>query len=291
MKTSLLYNTEILVKLLACLGAWHYLGFGGKNDEAFFSILLPPIGTSLLYNQMTFGGIKNDVVLLESTVILSFVADGIFRAVRFLVCRLLKGELLSQSSISLLNRPTAIALLVWSLMYLITCFLFGLKSWIQPEVVVGVALILMVLYLAFLSISLLPNDVPLRYQPAWDREVNFVVWMILLLPFIAVGDLYAVWKGLQSWVHCKVLILLSLRFALATHVFSPPIATPNPHKVDMELYRTMMRKLRVVTMGFGCWNLFALHVHGEILLHPLPALVMTATICDIVEFIIEVRSV
>jgi hypothetical protein len=285
MITSQLYNTEILVKFYACLGTWHYLGFISSNDRVALSIFLPPIVTSIFYFGMTFGGIKKDLLRMESIVILSYVADGIFRVVRFLLCRLKKGEFRSQILVSHWNRGKKVILLIWPLLYLTAYLLFGGRTWLQPEFVLGVTLILTVLYLAFLSIYLLPKDAPLPSRLACDREVNFVAWMILLLPFVATGELYAVLKGFHSWFHCKMLIPIALRFALAIQVFPKSIATPNLTKVDSEISRRVMRLLRVVTMAFGCWNLFALHVHDEILLHPLPALIMTATICDIAEFI------
>jgi hypothetical protein len=283
MKTSQLYNIEVLVKLYACLGAWHYLDFSFINDGALLSIFMPPIATSIFYYLMTNGYIRNVVLLMESIVILAFVADGLFRFIRFLLYRMLKGTLRSRVRFSNQNRSRWIFLLLWLLIFYLTAYLlYGEKTWLHPEFVVGIMLILLVLYQSVLLISMIPDGVPLSFRKVGDREVNFVVWMILLLPFITVGDLYVVLKGFHSWINCKMLIPVVLRLALATHFFS--IATPSPSGVHMENYRMMMRLLRVGVMAYSCWKLFALHIHDEILLHPLQALVMAATSCDIVEF-------
>lgn len=285
MKTSQLYNTEKLVKLFACFGALHYVVSTCDDNWAILSIFLAPIGASIFYLWMTFDEIKTNVVQWESIVILAFVADGIFRSVRILLCQFKKRSLRSQL-LSQWNLSRTTVLLFWPSMYLTAYVLFGSKTWLQPEFVMGVALMLTVYYLAFLSISLLPEDLPFRHRVECGPEVNFVSWIIVLLPFIVVGDLYAALKGFHSLFPFIFLVVLAVRFALAVHVSS--IATKNPSKLGAPIYRTMIWLLRVVTMVYGCWNLFTLHVHEEILLHPLPGLVMAATICDVVEFIIQV---
>ena len=286
MKTSQLYNVGILVKIYACIGAWYYLGVGSSVDHSMLSSIIPSIGASIFYYWISYGVEGSNAYLIESktVAVLAFVADGLFRVVRFLltVYRCQKGTCRSQV---LLSSPTikCISLLLFLLICMTVYVRFGEKPWLQPEFVLGITLILSVLYLSILSISILPDDGSMCSREMFEREVNYVAWVIVLIPFITIGDLYVVLKGFHSWVNCNILLPVAFRFAMIVRSFS--IAPPSSSNRLTGKYRTTIKLIRAVSMTLGCWNIFLLHTHEEILLHPLPALILLATICDIIELL------
>jgi hypothetical protein len=277
MATSQLYNIEVLVNFYACIGAWRYL----SQCTNRISVVFPPIGTALFYCWMSFGSRWNHSLSIFSIFVIAFIADGFFLSFRYALNRFLKGTWRSETIFT--NRSVSVCFLFWILVWAATYVWLEAESLFWPQFVVGVTSIATVLIFALVLVAKLPEEAPSQYTEWIDRQTNFVVWLILLLPFITVGDLYVVLKGLSSWVACKISVPIAFRLALAIHVQSRtrfPVSSLHPEK---KLF--IIRLLRVVAVGISSWRLFVVNINDEVVLHAVPTLLLVATVCDTVELL------
>lgn len=285
-----MYNAEVLVNLYACVGAWRYLNVlhtavPGYNSMMAF-ILLPPIGTAAIARMcMALGYYKSSFSALPflSVLILAFAADGIFLSVRLLLNRF-KRERGSRPNSLLSKTMIFTCLLSWTLCWYIAFSFAGATAWLRPQAFLSVTSIALVFVLGMSLVASIPSSLGPESAVWCTRQVNFVAWLLLLLPFIVVGDLIVIPESLTTWTVPKVLIPIAIRHALSIYAisFAPGIVRSSISGA------TAFRLFRAIVVTFGCWNVLAFDLHDgaasrDFSFHPLSTLLLIASFCDVVE--------
>lgn len=289
METSLLYNTEILVNLFAFLGTVRYLRLdfdvvGNKLVLPTMSITFHPILCTILYYVISIGVQRKHTIPILSMFILAFLADSIFITTKFVLHKYLQGTLSCyekpSTSFFVIKTVSILTILFWIILYAI----LGRKSWFRMEFVIVVTATALVSFLSIFLITTIPKGESVQQPQALyhERQLNYVVMLLWMLPPIVIGEIYAIFKGIYTWGIYAILLPVVVRLALnnnsvycVTSFFLHPLLIPTTkQKVAMQL-------CRFIILSFCCWNLLTLDIHDHKILHPLPMLLLVATLCAI----------
>ena len=278
METSLLYNTEIVVNLFAMLGIVRYLrlnvGGGGKmvlGVSSLIAIAFPPLICTILYYWISFGVKRKHTVSILALFILAFVADAIFITTKFVLHKYLQGSWNSHNSngFSIVKPVSMLTIMVWMVLY----FILG-ETWFRFEFVAAATTIALVVLLSIMLIAKIPKVRDSQQPPALyvDRQLNYVVLLLGMLPPIIIGELYAIFKGNNTWGVYAILFPILVRLAIA------PITKPI---VVLQVCRFF------IVFPLCCWRLLTLDIQNQILQHPLPTLILVVTTCDTIESLMK----
>lgn len=290
METSLLYNTEILVNLFTILGIVRYLrldNFGGsKMVSSIVSTTYPPILCTILYYCMSFGVKRKHTVPSLSILILAFVADAIFITTKFVLRTYLQGALkMRNASVFSVATPIFIfTILSWLVLY----FVLGQKSWFRVEFVAVVTTIAMVVELSMLLVTVIPKGQPTQQAFAlyYERQLNYVVLLLWMLPPTIIGEVYAIFKGIHAWGVHMILFTILVRLVLTIYSVLWVKSCSKPPSTPMSKKEIALQVCCFTMLPLCCWRLLTLDVYDQILLHPLPMVLLVATSCDAMESLI-----
>jgi hypothetical protein len=267
--------------MYACVSACRYLNLCLFPDGYLFLVLLlPPIGTAILSSWISRATRPRSALPFISILVLAFTADGIFLSLRLLLNQCLRGKWSLTNPVR--KKWIFGCLLSLILCWSIACALFGSAAWLQPQAVLSITSLIVVWMLALALVAKLPPSARPEAAFWYNRQVDFVVWMLLLLPFITVGDFVVIPEGLVSWTVPKVLIPVGIRLVLSLHVISW-VSRP----MRQSTLGTIVRFLRACVVTACCWKLLTIDLRDgasdDYSFHPLSALLLSASICDIVE--------
>jgi hypothetical protein len=288
METSLLYNVEIVLNSYAIIGIIRYLrlnvGGGSKMVSSLISILFPPILCTILYYWTSLGVKRKHTIPLLSLLILTFVADTIFILTKVVLVTYVKGCWKSHnfSAFSIIRPASMFILALWISLY----FVWGHHSWFRGELVIAVTTTVLVLLWSLWRIAIIANVRAIPQPQASyldDRQLNYVVVLIWILPPMIIGELYAIIKGIKTWGVYTILLPILIRLALTT--FSVLAAKPllRASSISTTKQVHLLRICRFIVLSLCCWRLLTLDVHNQVMLHPLPTLTLVATTCDTIE--------
>jgi hypothetical protein len=290
METSLLYNTEILVNLFAILGIVRYLrlniGDETKMASSLISITFPPILCTILYYCFSIGVKRKHTIAILSLFILAFVADSIFIITKFVLYRYLQGYWKSpNASVFSAGKPVFMfTILLWIALY----FTLGHNSWFRIEFAAVATTIAWVVLLSILMIATIPKIRGIQQTQAFyfDRQLNYVVLLLWVLPPIIIGELYAIIKGIHTWCVYVILVPVLVRLVLTTYTVLFVESFLLAATIPMGKQIKAMRRCRFIVLSLCCWRLLTFDVHDQVVLHPLPTLILVATAFDTLESLI-----
>ena len=289
METSLLYNTEILVNLFAVLGMVRDLRFEvGGGSKLVPSIIFLPIVCTLLYYWMSFGAKRKHTITILSMFILAFVADAIFITTKFVLYTYLQGSWKTPNAIGF-SAVQLISILM-TIIWIVLSFILRRKAWFTYEFITAITTFSSVVVWSILLIAKIPKGRAVQHPQAlyFDRQLNYVVFLLWILPPTLIGELYAIIKGIHTWGAHVILLPVLFRLVLTVTTYSFPwvktfCQTPTIPTVKKVI---ALQKCRFIVLPLCCWRLLTLDTHDQIMLHPLPTFLLVATALDTIESLI-----
>lgn len=283
METSLLYNTEIFVDLFAILGSVRSLrldvGIGSTVFSPTALVMLPPMVCAILYSWIAIAVKMRHTISVLSIFMLAFLADAIFIATKVALRRYVQGswrDKAQSTSDSLVVKSVAVVtILCWTVLY----SALGRKSWFRFEFVGTVTAIVLVVLSSILLIAAIPKR---RSDPQvqtlyYDRQLNYVVLLLWILPPALIGEVYAMIKGIRIWRVSAFLLPILVRLVSSINSVRrvKPKIPNTKHGLAVQLCRLLVLPC--------CWRLLTSNVLHQTMMHPLSTLLVVATACDMIE--------
>ena len=244
-------------------------------------VMLPPTICAILYYWIAIAVKRKYTIPVMSIFMLAFLADAIFIATKFAFGRYVQGSWRDKAqsiSDSLVVKSVAVAvamILCWTALYIA----LGQKSWFRFEIAGTVTTIVLVVLSSILLIAAIPKR---RSEPQartfyYDRQLNYVVLLLWILPPTLIGEVYAMIKGIRIWRVSAFLLPILVR--LVSSILSvrrvKPMLSNAKHGLAVQLCR--------LSVLLCCWKLLTSNVHDQTMLHPLSTLLAVATACDMIE--------
>lgn len=302
METALLYNADILVQLYACIGTWRYSGhFPAKvysNSNALF-IWLAPIGTFLLVSlsqRITHHSDGNNMMDMSylSLLVLVLTADGIFLLVRSILtvlARIIPPRQQNQSIILRWHRQwTFLLLLAGAMTSMAICGVQLGESWAwsRPQAVLSLLSIVAVYVVGLYLVTELPIDGNVTCSIFVERQIDFVTWIWLVVPFLSFGNLVMIPERLTAWTLPLSLLPIASRLAF-TAAYTTSACSNGDEDIfsrKLPVWSSVNSVLRAVVAVLGCWRVAGAAsslYYGEDVLHPIAQLAVIFSIWDIAE--------
>ena len=255
------------------------VGIGNTMFSPTVLVTLPPMICAILYYWIAIAVKRKYTIPVMSIFMLAFLADAIFIATKFAFGRYVQGTRRDKAqsiSDSLVVKSVAVAtILCWTALYIA----LGQKSWFRLEFVGTVTTIVSVVLSSILLIAAIPKR---RSDPQaetfyYDRQLNYVVLLLWILPPTLIGEVYAMIKGIRIWRVSAFLLPILVR--LVSSILSvrqvKPMLSNAKHGLAVQLCR--------LSVLLCCWKLLTSNVHDQTMLHPLSTLLAVATACDMIE--------
>jgi hypothetical protein len=289
METSMLHNAEILVNLYGIVGAVHYLQLDVITTNRLpqiMSVIFPSITCAILYHAVSLGSRWKYTMSFPTILILAFVADAIFLFTRFLFRRFIRGTCCRKQATS----NGYILVTYFSFVILLTVVLgvvLGSKTWIRLDFFIGITVIGLIYLLSLLLIANSPKEeAGGQYATYYDSQLQFVTLVFWILPFIAIGDMYSMFKGINAWSVFANLFPIIVRLSLAIFYVHPTKIQSTSNVAKTRKRDALLRTCRFGSISLCSWRLLTLDIDHQMLLHPLPTLILTATACDVIEILL-----
>ena len=257
METGLLYNAEIMVDAYACLGAWRYLHSDtfAVGSSTSWLLWLPALLFAMIQYWVLMRVHSHAAPRFGSVLVLAYAADAVFLSFQWSLNCFLRGrwaEIIFLEGAVIKDkwfRGTLAALLAIALYHF-----FGFP----PKANLSLLSLGVVYVLAFTVVAGLPREDCRCRSPElkdWrDRQISFVVWTMVLLPILSIGDVIASVKGLATTTAIAVAVVIPIGFRLwiVLPAYFKILSHPNVRGIPSECFWYW---LHAATLSFACWGL------------------------------------
>jgi len=257
METGLLYNAEIMVNAYACLGAWRYLHSDtfAVGSSTSWLLWLPALLFAVIQYLILMGLHSHAAPRFGSVLVLAYAADAVFLSFQWSLNCFLRGRWAE-----LIFLEGAVIEDKWfrgTLAVLFAIALYQLLGF-PPKANLSLLSLGVVYVLAFTVVAGLPREDCRCRSPElkdWrDRQISFVVWTMVLLPILSIGDVVASVKGLATTTAITVafVIPVGLRLWIVLPVYFKIVSHPNVRGIPSGCFWYW---LHAATLSLACWGL------------------------------------
>jgi len=290
METGLLYNTEILVHAFVCIGSFRYLqphwmntaggSSKGSRSRTRRFLWLPALSLGVLqyYTILRFHASMDPLIAPRFSTVLvqSLVADAVFLTLQWILNRFLGSRANCGESKSRLGAAVEHMTNIWIWVPLLSILLL-LEATMGNVLLFGHASkgILCALSLVFAYIfglaaiaklapkDFMDGDSGKDSKSCWiEQQVNFAVWVMVLLPIVALGDVVVFVKGLTAtWVIPAVTLVLGVRFWFVVRTHS--LLCNSRVSVDEMIWTRQSFWFQAATLAYACWAVLSCNVQSD----------------------------